>query len=226
MSNKFTSQNATGRSVPPPIPQEERLLCPQCNRQVPISKMDMSGFCRDCATAAGSRSTQADDTQKAALRSSQATPPRLPPVAPPPLPGNAAPTPTGPNEITFPSSLPATMGRVADAIKRLGSVTEQNQLQQYVTGRIKFGLQSVKVRVSVVPAGPGQCRVVLQGSSDDVWGAGAKSATRRLMEMLRNLDNPGYQPDRLGMHPLALAGVIVGFVILMIIIMGLISKYL
>ncbi len=154
------------------------------------------------------------------------SPPPPPPIAhapPPPPSAMPVPTPTGPNEIIFPSSLPVTMGRVAEAINRLGSVTEQNQSQQYVTGRIKFGLQSVKVRVSVVPAGPNQCRVVLQGSSDDVWGAGAKNATRRLMEMLRNLDNPGYKPDRLGIHPLALVGLIIGFVILVIIIMQVIG---
>ena len=56
--------------------------------------------------------------------------------------------------------------------------------------------------------------MVVQASSDDVWNAGGKAATKRLVETLLNLDNPGYQPDRLGIHPAALVGVIIGFVVL------------
>jgi hypothetical protein len=40
--------------------------------------------------------------------------------------------------------------------------------------------------------------------------------------MLLNLDNPGYQPDRLGMHSAALVGLLIGFVILVLLAM----KYL
>ena len=61
--------------------------------------------------------------------------------------------------------------------------------------------------------------MLIQASSDDVWGAGAKNATKRLVETLRNLDNPGYQPDRLGMHPAALVGLLIGFVFLLLLIM-------
>lgn len=50
-------------------------------------------------------------------------------------------------------------------------------------------------------------------------GAGAKNATKRLLETLRNLDNQGYQPDRLGMHPAALVGLLIGFVLLLLVIM-------
>ena len=61
--------------------------------------------------------------------------------------------------------------------------------------------------------------MLIQASSDDVWGVGAKNATKRLVEALRNLDNPGYQPDRLGMHPAALVGLLIGFVFLLLLIM-------
>jgi len=82
-----------------------------------------------------------------------------------------------------------------------------------------YGLQSVKVRTSLVERTPGKTNVVIQASSDDVWGVGAKHATKRLVETLRNLDNPGYAPDRLGMHPAALVGVVIGFVFLLLLVM-------
>lgn len=50
-------------------------------------------------------------------------------------------------------------------------------------------------------------------------GAGARSAAKRLVEGLRNLENPGYQPDRLGMHPGALVGSLIGFVFLLLLTM-------
>jgi hypothetical protein len=135
-------------------------------------------------------------------------------VSSPPLPPASVPMPAGPNEIIFPASLPETMAKVAEAINRLGRVTELNQPDQYITGNIKFGFNSVRVRVSLIPAGPNQSRVVLQGMFDGLLGAGARSATRRLMEMLRNLDNPGYVPDRWGMpiHPLVIVGAVVAII--------------
>jgi len=37
---------------------------------------------------------------------------------------------------------------------------------------------------------------------------------------LRNVDNPGYKPDRLGIHPLALVGVLIGFGFLIVLIVA------
>jgi hypothetical protein len=102
---------------------------------------------------------------------------------------------------------------------RVGKVKKEDRQQQFVEGRIKYGLQSVKVRASLVEREAGKTNVLIQASSDDVWGAGAKNATKRLVEALRNLDNPGYQPDRLGMHPAALVGLLIGFVFLLLLIM-------
>lgn len=130
----------------------------------------------------------------------------------------------GPNEAILPFPLAASLEKVADAIGRLGAVTVVSRSAQYVEGRISFGLQSVRVRASVVAEGPGHCRVVVQASSDDVWGAGAKSATGRLLSMLRNLENPGYSPDRLGISPMALVGLVIGFLILLMILIPYITR--
>ena len=123
------------------------------------------------------------------------------------------------NEVVISSPLAGAFDLVSQAMGRLGKVKKEDRQQQFVEGRIKYGLQSVKVRASLVEREAGKTNVLIQASSDDVWGAGAKNATKRLVEALRNLDNPGYQPDRLGMHPAALVGLLIGFVFLLLLIM-------
>lgn len=122
---------------------------------------------------------------------------------------------TRPNEVVISDSADAAADVVAHTINRLGRV-KRREGSQAVHGRIKYGLQSVKICASLVERVRGQTTIVIQASGDDVWGAAAKNATERLVEMLLNLDNPGYQPDRLGMHPGALVGFLIGFVLLVL----------
>ena len=104
---------------------------------------------------------------------------------------------------------------VAEAIQKLGTLKQRGPDETFIDGRMRYGLQSVAIRVSLVERDPGQTTVVIQGSSDDVWGMGAKNASKRLVSMLENLGNPGFKADRLGISPLALAGVVVGFVVVL-----------
>jgi serine/threonine protein kinase len=118
------------------------------------------------------------------------------------------------NEIVFAADSGTTLGYILSALERLGTVTGKDPEKQSVLGKVRYGLQSVKVRASVAEDEPGRSRVVIQASSDDVWGAGARSATKRLVEVVRNLNTPGYQPDRLGINPAALIGMLLAFAIL------------
>jgi hypothetical protein len=126
--------------------------------------------------------------------------------------------------VVISTSVDAALDCVAEAVNKLGTVKCREPHQQVLEGRIKYGFQSVKVRVSLVERVRGETTAVIQASSDDVWGAGARNATNRLVEMLLNLDNPGYQADRLGIHPAALIGVLIGFVILLILVMQYVSS--
>ena len=126
---------------------------------------------------------------------------------------------TRPNELVVCAPADTALDCVAEAIDKLGTVKQRDSGQHVIEGRIRYGLQSVKVRVSLVERIQGETTVVIQASSDDVWGAGAKNATSRLAEMLLNLDNPGYRPDRLGMHPAALVGILIGFVMVLVLVM-------
>ena len=124
------------------------------------------------------------------------------------------------NELILVTDTATAFASVRSAIERLGRVSETDEKRRVVEGRVRFGLQSVRVRASIAEEEPHRTRVVIQASSDDVWGAGAKSATRRVMETLRNLNTPGYQPDRLGIHPAALAGVLIGFTLVLLTVLS------
>lgn len=125
-----------------------------------------------------------------------------------------------PNELVITCPFNEAFSLVANALRRIGKVHQEEPHRNYVAGRVMYGLQSVKVRISMVERVAGRTDVVIQASSDDVWGAGAKHATKRLVETLRNLDNPGYEPDRLGIHPAALVGALIGFVLLLLLILN------
>lgn len=178
----------------PPSLDDLQLQCPDCGGMFDCALMDQSGLCKRCAVHSAAAATM------------------------------MAPQQTAPNEVILPYSPAKAIQKVANAINSLGTVKETNLAQSTVTGVIKYGFQSVKMRVSVPPAGPNQSRVVIQASGDDVWGAGARNATQRLQDMLRNLDNPGYRPDRRGIHPLAMAGSLVLIVILVILVNQQVSK--
>lgn len=67
----------------------------------------------------------------------------------------------------------SAIGRVLDAQESTGTVTV----------RTRYVLQSVKLRVSILPDGDGS-RVVISGASDDVWGGGARKGADKLVEAL------------------------------------------
>src|SRR5438445_376093 len=91
--------------------------------------------------------------------------------------------------------------RTLRALAALGQVRARNQ--HGAEGTVTFGLQRVRVRITWTPD-PQGTRLILQASGDDIWGTAAKSALERLESAIRNIDVPGYQVDRRGMHPGAL----------------------
>jgi hypothetical protein len=116
-------------------------------------------------------------------------------------------------EMVLPVPVQPAANQAARALASLGKVRKStlNDLE----GTVTYGFQQVKVRISWTPD-PEGTRLLLQGSSDDLWGAGARSALTRLEATIRNLDVPGYQVDRLGMHPAALVGMLIGFILLLL----------
>ncbi len=122
------------------------------------------------------------------------------------------------NEVIIWCPLDTAFPYISEAIRRLGKIKQEDRSKQFIVGRIKRGLQFIKVRASLVEREQDKTTVVIQASSDDVFGLGEKSVKKRFIETLRNLDNPGYEPDRFGIHPSLLFGWIIGLIILLFVI--------
>jgi hypothetical protein len=159
--------------------------------------------------------------------------PSLTPAVPPPL--SAPPRP--PQIVGVAGSAPRVQRRsdtevlifaprsvafeqVGTAMQKLGSVKTRDPGQTFIDGRIRYGLNPVKVRASLVERDPGQTTVVLQGTSGEVWGVAARNASRRLVQMIENLDNPSFKADRLGINPVALVVIVIAFAIVVFIIVS------
>ncbi len=127
------------------------------------------------------------------------------------------------NEIVYPGDTASTLNDVAAALNKVGRMTTIDREKLFVEGRVWYGFQRVKLRVSMFERDSLNTGIVVQGSSDDVWNAGGRSATKRLIETLTHLNTPGYRPSRLGIHPAALFGVLCGFIIIMILIFRLLE---
>src|SRR6202011_1593109 len=79
---------------------------------------------------------------------------------------------------------------IHQAARDIGHMLETNDILGSVLVQTSFGLQSVKLRVSVVPSGTGSL-VQVQGASDDVWGAGGRKGADKFFTALgRRLADP------------------------------------
>ena len=119
--------------------------------------------------------------------------------------------------------LSTAFSHVAGAIARLGKVKKADWNQQVIEGRIRYGLQSVKVHAALLEQGQGKTIVEVQASGDDVWGEASGNVIQRLVEALCNLGNPAYQADRRGMPIAVLVGSLVAFVAILAFVIQFVS---
>jgi hypothetical protein len=82
----------------------------------------------------------------------------------------------------------AALADLQQAFAKVGSMVELNESTSTVVGRTRYGLQSVKLRVSVMD-GPaeGTSVVTINGFGDDIWGGGARKGADKLVRALEAL---------------------------------------
>lgn len=73
---------------------------------------------------------------------------------------------------------------VEAAFATIGKVLDSSPLTRTVTGRSRFGLQRIKLRVSIHDRGDGTSTLQIHSFGDDIWGGGARKGTHKLLRAL------------------------------------------
>ncbi|MGM0582814.1 MAG: hypothetical protein ACQETL_19215 [Bacteroidota bacterium] len=126
------------------------------------------------------------------------------------------------NEVLVSASYSKAFAHLEEAINKIGSVKEKNKDEQFIKSKIKYGLNSVKVRSSLVERGKEETTILIQASSNDIGSTAEENVTERLIETLTNLDNPGYEPDKRGVSTAAIIGSIILLIIIVLIVNAII----
>ena len=70
------------------------------------------------------------------------------------------------------------------SIRSIGKVVEISKQTLTITAKVRYGLQSVRLRVSVLSQGDDRSLIQVQGFGDDIWGGGARKGTDKLLRAL------------------------------------------
>lgn len=87
-------------------------------------------------------------------------------------------------EIEYPAPVGDAMDDVESALGSVGRLLESSRTLNTAVGKTRYGLQSVKLRISVVDTGRGTSLIKIGAFGDDVWGGGARKGTDKLLKAL------------------------------------------
>jgi hypothetical protein len=116
-----------------------------------------------------------------------------------------------------------TLADLERAWNLIGSVQSVDRTAHSITGKTRYGLQTVKMQAFITGSETAS-RIQVTALSDDVGGVGAKDGVRRLFEALHNVDNPDYKPNKTGLSSTRLVLRIVLFLaVFFVVYWGLVS---
>lgn len=76
--------------------------------------------------------------------------------------------------------------KVRDAVIEVGKLRSDSETTRTLEGKVKYGLQSIVLRISVLSGGqPGTSIVEFTGKGKDVWGAGPRKAMDKVVSAIR-----------------------------------------
>jgi hypothetical protein len=88
--------------------------------------------------------------------------------------------------VQYPKSSLEALADLERAFSAIGKVVEISKSTMSITGKTRYGLQFVKLRVSVLDQGDAKSLIQIQGFGDDVWGGGARKGTDKLIRALES----------------------------------------
>jgi hypothetical protein len=78
------------------------------------------------------------------------------------------------------------MDDLRTAFDKIGRVVESSDALHTITGKSRYGLQSIKLRVAVISHPEGSI-VEIQAFGDDIWGGCARKGADKLLRALDEL---------------------------------------
>jgi len=87
------------------------------------------------------------------------------------------------NEIFLSTDIKSAFAMCQKAGDSIGSVLECNPLTNSLTVKTRYGLQSVKLRISLKPQ-EGGTLISFVGAGDDIWGGGARKGIDKFIAAL------------------------------------------
>jgi hypothetical protein len=76
--------------------------------------------------------------------------------------------------------------KVQAAVASVGKVKDANPTTRSLVGKVRYGLNPVRVRIAVLNGvAEGTSVVEIGGKGQDVWGAAARKATDKILAALR-----------------------------------------
>lgn len=71
------------------------------------------------------------------------------------------------------------------ALEEIGKVEELNPTTRTLVGKARYGLNPVRLRISVLSGPAGGSILEIGGKGQDVWGAASRKATDKFLAALR-----------------------------------------
>jgi len=127
---------------------------------------------------------------------------------------------TDAGEVIFALPYTEAFAAAAAALERVGTLKDSNLEEGYISGAVRYGLQSVSVTILVGQQTEKLTMATVEAVGDDVWGVAAENAAARLLDAMLHMDSGDelYEPDRVGVEP----GVLMWAVLLFIVLVGVV----
>lgn len=89
-------------------------------------------------------------------------------------------------ELDYGKSPEAAFNDLHRALRSIGKIEEADPEALFLRGTTRFGLQKVRLKMSVAPSDHGST-ISIHALADDVWGKGAKKGIDKLIEALNQV---------------------------------------
>lgn len=96
-------------------------------------------------------------------------------------------------------------------LNNIGTLKNTNNISKEATGKMKYGLQTVPIKIRILNSENDKTTFEILAWSDDIWSKGAKNSLERIINHYKNPSKTVGEKDLIGMKPIYLAIIITSF---------------